>query len=252
MGGKKVDRHIKETIAEIQEIAKELCKMTVGTEVEPLGREVNQRAREISSEDYFRSEKSILRIADVLEEMCDLLSPKKGKHASELVEEIYKCYTLEDRITRLEAAINYIQAEIDIERYGKQFEYIKSELDDIKLEINELQQKILGRLDENETAIISTILDQSDQKEMEEILDLVKQVLSIIQHQELMGPVSSDDVQHLSKVVDDASLKAADKLKITLPLIPYLLQYEHEIALEKDVNLSAAWVRLVGRAKKRT
>jgi len=252
IGGRRVDKQIKETIAEIQEVARELCQMTVGTDVEPLGREVNQQAREISSEDYLKSEKRILRIAEILEDMCDLLPPQKREHASELVEEIQKCCNLEDRIIRLEAAINYIQLKIDIERYGKQFEYIKSELDEIKHGMKELQQKILDRLDENEKAIISTILSQSDKEQMDEILDLVKQVLSAIQHRELRGTVTSDDLNHLSKVVDDTRLKAADKLKVTLPLIPYFLQYEHEITLEKGVNLSAAWQCLVnrGRSKK--
>ncbi len=249
IGGKRVDSHIKETIAEIQEIAKELCKMTVGTEVEPLGREVNQQAKEISPESYLRSEKSILRMAEILEDMCDLLPPKKRGHACELTEEICKCCTLEDRIIKLEAAINYIQPKIDIERYGKQFEYIISELNDIKLEMKVLQQKILDRLDVNEKAIIATILDHSDQQQMGEMLELVNQVLLAIQHQELRGLVTSGDVDQLSKVVDDTRLKATDKLKVTLPLIPYLLQYEHEITLEKGVSLSAAWQCLVNRAR---
>ena len=249
IGGRRVDNQIKDTITEIQQIAKELCKTTVGTGIELLGREVNQQASEISTENYLRSEKSILRIADILEEMCDLLSPQKREHAFELIKEIHICCTLEDRIIRLEAAINYIQPKIDIEMYGKQFEHIKSELDEIKLGMKELQQKILDRLGENEKTIISAILDQSDQEQMDKTLDLVKQVLSAIQHQELQGPVTSGDVEHLSKVVDDTRLKAADKLKVTLPIIPYLLQYEHEITLEKGMNLSAAWDRLVGRAK---
>ena len=142
IGGKLVDKQIKGTVAEIQEIAKELCKMTVGTEVEPLGREVNQQAREISPEDYLRSDKSILRIAEILGDMCDLLPPKKREHACELVEEIQKCCNLEDRIIRLEAAINYIQPKIDIERYGKQFEYIKSEVKEIKSEVKDIKPEL--------------------------------------------------------------------------------------------------------------
>jgi len=251
IGGKLVDKQIKGTIIEIQEIAKELCKMTVGTEIEPLGREVIREAREISTENYLRSENSILRIAEILEEMCNLLHPQKRDHASKLIKEINICRTLECRIITLEAAINYIQPNIDIEMYGKQFDYIKSELDEIKLGMKDLQQKILDRLDENEKAIISAIIDQSNQQQMDDMLDLVKQVLSAIQHQELRGTVTPNDIEHLSKVVDDTRLKAADKLKVTLPLIPYLLQYEHEITLETGGNLSVAWDKLVRWSKGR-
>jgi hypothetical protein len=84
---------------------------------------------------------------------------------------------------------------------------------------------------------------------MEDILKLINQVLSAIQHQELLGPITSDDIDHLLKVVDDTRLRAADKLEVTLPIIPYLLQYKHEITLDKGVNLSVAWGRLVGWAK---
>ena len=85
--------------------------------------------------------------------------------------------------------------------------------------------------------------------ELQGTLDAIQRTLSEIQHQELRGTVTSDDLNHLSKVVDDTRQKAADKIKITLPLIPYLLQYEHEITLEKGVNLNASWDRLVGWAK---
>ncbi len=81
------------------------------------------------------------------------------------------------------------------------------------------------------------------------MLDLVKQVLSEIQHQELRRPITSDYVEQSLKVVDDTRLKAADKLKFILPLI--FFQYEHEITLEKGVNLSAALGRLVGWARRK-
>jgi hypothetical protein len=89
------------------------------------------------------------------------------------------------------------------------------------------------------------------ESELQGALNAIQQTLSEIQRQELRGPVTTDDVEHLSKVVDDTRLSAADKLKVTLPLIPYFLQYEHEISLEKGINLSSAWDRLVGWTKKR-
>ncbi|MDF0591429.1 hypothetical protein [Candidatus Methanocrinis natronophilus] len=159
------------------------------------------------------------------------------------------------------AAINYIQPKIDIELCGRQFDIIKSEVMHIKSEVKdikpefeeikrgmkELQQKILDRLDEDNEAIISSIIDQTDQGQMDKMLDLVKQILSEIQNQQLRYPITSDYVEESLKVIDDTRLKAADKLKFILPLI--IFQYEHEITLEKGVNLSAAWGRVVGWAK---
>ena len=123
-----------------------------------------------------------------------------------------------------------IQPKIDIERYGKQFEYIKSELDEIKLEMKELQQKILDRLDVNEKAIIATILDHSEKKEMEEILDLVKQILAKIQHQKLRGPVTPVDVEDFLKVVMTQDSMGDCKLEATYALTPCIHHARRQLA----------------------
>ena len=245
-----IDHRIKETIDEIQKTAKAICLQTrgTGTPFEPLGSEINRLAGELS-EDYLKSDRSASRIVSILRKMCKLLPIDERSHACEIIAEIDDEMEIGNKLSKIELALTYIQPNIEMALRDEKSDQIIAKLYELKYDLKELSTTLLNRLNENEKFIISTIIDQSNQQQMDDMLDLVKQVLSSIQHQELRDLVTSGDVEQLSKVVDDTRIKAADKLKVTLPLIPYLLQYEHEITLEKGVNLSAAWDRLVGRAK---
>ncbi len=255
-----IDHRIKETITEIQEMARELCKLTIGTPVEPKGAEFYRDAGDLSGENDLKCGRSIFRMAELLEDMCEFISPNRKEQARDLIKEIYNYTTLGDQINRLETAMSYIQPNVDIDRYCRQFEDIKSELGEIKRNtvnisrnLVDLQEKILNRLDQNEKTIIAAIIDQSDQDQLQELLDLVKQVLSKLQNQEiaLRGSLTPGDVDQLSKMVNDIKLDTTDRLTVTMPIIPYVLKYEHEIALGKGVNLSAVWKQLVSRTWRR-
>ncbi|MDF0594271.1 HEAT repeat domain-containing protein [Methanotrichaceae archaeon M04Ac] len=245
-----IDDRIKETIDEIQKTAKAICLQTrgTGTPFEPLGSEINRLAGELS-EDYLKSDRSASRIASILIKLCKLLPIEERSYACEIVAEIDDEMEIGDKLSKIELALTYIQPNIEMAVRDEKSDQIIAKLDELKYDLNELSTTLLNRIDENEKIIISAIIDKSNQQQMDDMLDLVKQVLSSIQHQELRDLLTSGDVDQLSKVVDDTRIKAADKLKVTLPLIPYLLQYEHEITLEKGVNLSAAWGRIAGWAK---
>lgn len=67
-------------------------------------------------------------------------------------------------------------------------------------------------------------------------LDEVKEKRSHLSDDEL---VSSAD--QLSKMIDAPALDVKHKLKLTLPIIPFLLDYEGEIELNSRLNLERAW-----------
>ena len=191
-----IDHRIKETIDEIQKNAKAICLQTrgTGTPFEPLGSEINRLAGELS-EDYLKSEISASRIASILRKMCKLLPADERRHACEIVAEIDDEMEIGDKLNKIELALTYIQPNIEIALRDEKSDQIIAKLDELKYDLKELSTTLLNRLDENEKIIISTILDQSDQEQMNEMLDLVKQVLSEIQHQELRRPITSDYVE---------------------------------------------------------
>jgi hypothetical protein len=88
--------------------------------------------------------------------------------------------------------------------------------------------------------------------ELEETLVAVQHTLSEIQQQGIALPdstLTSEEVEHLSEVADAPKLDAKHKLKITVPIIPYLLSYEGEVELKSGLNLEAVWKRLVAKVR---
>ena len=80
----------------------------------------------------------------------------------------------------------------------------------------------------------------------------MQQALSEIKQQNVdLHETLKHDVELSRKVIDDPELGVADKLKLTIPIIPRILSYERVIELKSGVNLSAAWQALVNRARKR-
>lgn len=114
------------------------------------------------------------------------------------------------------------------------------------------EQRIIGpimaRLDAQHTTEMAAILEVFDAVAISAddltrllaavrfSLDEVKEKRSHLSDDEL---VSSAD--QLSKMIDAPALDVKHKLKLTLPIIPFLLDYEGEIELNSRLNLERAW-----------
>jgi hypothetical protein len=116
---------------------------------------------------------------------------------------------------------------------------------------------VIERLDQDQLATVEAVLNAVEAErvpigEMEETLVAVQHTLSEIQQQGVALPdstLTSEEFERLSEVVDAPKLDAKHKLKVTVPIIPYLLSYEGEIELKSGLNLEAAWKRLMARGR---
>ena len=136
--------------------------------------------------------------------------------------------------------------------------------------LSELRQAVLARFDASEQAIIATVVDRLDQSQMaitEAVLDAVEagrvpeselqETLTAVQHAlseirqqpALFGPTLASEVECLSEVVEAPKLDVKHKLKITAPIIPFILSYEGEVELRSGLNLEVAWQRLVTKVR---
>jgi len=115
---------------------------------------------------------------------------------------------------------------------------------------------IVERLDQNQLATVQSILDGMEanripESELQETLNAVQQSLSeIIRNKTGMydSQVVSES-KNLSEMVDDPKLDVSHKLKVSLPIIPYILTYETEVGLKSGLNLKAAWEGLTERVR---
>jgi hypothetical protein len=135
-----------------------------------------------------------------------------------------------------------------------------------------LRKTVLARFDANEQTIITTIVDRLDQEqlvnaeavldsiatrqfaedELHELLVVVRETLNEIRQKEtfLSDYHLTSEIENLSAVVDAPKLDASHKLKITIPIIPFILSYEGEMALKSGMNLKSAWQRLLSKVRR--
>lgn len=117
------------------------------------------------------------------------------------------------------------------------------------------EQAILGRvtkrLDYEQLSISQTILDAittghlSPQIIQETLIDIQYFLHEAQQGKEPLPRLSADDIDYLAKLIEGPQLSSEHKLKIIVPIIPFLLAYESEINLESSFHLNRAWQRLV-------
>jgi len=112
-------------------------------------------------------------------------------------------------------------------------------------------------IDQDIRETIKTVLEAVEAKrvpesELKETLDAMQQTLLEIEQQNVdLQETLKRDVERSRKVINDHELEVADKLKLTIPIIPHILSYERVIGLKSGMNLSAAWQALVNRARRR-
>ena len=116
-GASLVNENIKQTITDIQEKTKALCKETKDTDTpyESLGSEIHQLAKGLSEKDTPKSEKCVFRIKHILEEFCKNLPIDKKGHACEVINEITDEKELVDQLGKIELALTYLQPNIEME-----------------------------------------------------------------------------------------------------------------------------------------
>jgi hypothetical protein len=110
---------------------------------------------------------------------------------------------------------------------------------------------ITRQLNQSQLVSMEAILDaleanQMPEAEMRHILEGTQQMLTALQQRGIALPPSQ---QALAEVINAPGLDTKHKLKVCVPIIPFLLDYEGELELGTGINLKAAWQELMLRFK---
>lgn len=65
----------------------------------------------------------------------------------------------------------------------------------------------------------------------------------------LIASPLADPVTNAIAIFEDTKLDVKHKLKVTIPLIPFMLSYETEIGVDGSTNLSAVWEKLTSKLR---
>ncbi|MBD2130228.1 hypothetical protein NDI39_15420 [Microcoleus sp. ZQ-A2] len=105
---------------------------------------------------------------------------------------------------------------------------------------------ITERLDQAQIGTISSVLealeaDKVSEFETQQILEGTQQMLTVLNQRNTVLPGQ----QEVTEAIKTPELDAKHKLKITIPIIPLILDYEGEVELGAGINLKGAWQKLV-------
>ncbi|MBD1889191.1 hypothetical protein [Coleofasciculus sp. FACHB-SPT9] len=105
---------------------------------------------------------------------------------------------------------------------------------------------ITERLDKAQIATVSSVLealeaDKISEFETQQLLQGTQQMLAVLNQRNIVLPGE----QEVTETIKAPELDAKHKLRVTLPIIPLILEYEAELELGTGINLKAAWQKLV-------
>lgn len=144
-----------------------------------------------------------------------------------------------------------------------QMQKVENQLQQMDSKLNILlngQIAILNRYDASEQDIIAVIVWQLNQMELvltQKLLDaLENNQLSELEIQQMLAvleekiPSLPPNQAAAAEIIKNPELDAKHKLKVTLPIIPMLVEYEGELEIGSGFNIKSAWEQLVGKLRR--
>ena len=132
--------------------------------------------------------------------------------------------------------------------------------------IYQKQLQVLERYNDSEKAIITSITRQLNDTQLiltEKLLQALddnmvsepemQQMLAVLDERLSSLPLSlpANQAAVAEKIIKDPELDARHKLKVTLPIIPMLVEYEGELELGSGFNIQSAWQQLVTKLRRK-
>jgi uncharacterized protein YeeX (DUF496 family) len=131
----------------------------------------------------------------------------------------------------------------------------------IYTDLNQMRQDLLNRYDASERSVIGAIAQQLNQNQLavtQALLNALErnqvsepqmqQMLAVLEERIPSLPPSQAAVAEIIKAPE---LDAKHKLKVTLPIVPFLVDYEGELELGSGFNIKSAWEQLVAKLRRR-
>ena len=151
-----------------------------------------------------------------------------------------------------------------IQVVGNQLQIIENQLQQIDAKLNIVlinQDSLLLRYQVSEQAILRVFIEQLNQTQLaftENMLNAVAanqvsesemlQMLAVLQSRIPSLPSSSQ--AEIAEIIKSPELDARHKITVTLPIVPFLINYEGELELGTGFNIKSAWefiIKKLGR-----
>lgn len=151
-----------------------------------------------------------------------------------------------------------------IQVVGNQLQIIENQLQQLDTKLNIVlikQDSLLSRYQASEQAILRVIIEQLNQTQLaltENMLNAVAanqvsesemlEMLAVLESRIPSLPASSQ--AEISEIIKSPELDTRHKITMTLPIVPFLINYEGELELGTGFNIKSAWefmIKKLGR-----
>lgn len=154
---------------------------------------------------------------------------------------------------------NNQESSTQVKNIGDQLEQMDSKLNlllssqvTIYENLNQMQQNLLARYDESEKIIVAEIaqkLNDNQVKLSQNLLEAletnqilepdIEEMVAILEQRILALPPSQQE--SINEIIKNPELDAKHRLKVAIPIIPFILEYEGELELGTGFDLKSSW-----------
>lgn len=132
-----------------------------------------------------------------------------------------------------------------------QIEQLRAKVLEKMAGIEIVMMQVVNSLDENGLRSLSLVTQAIDEGKIarEESLTMLDAIYRTLKNLRASNRPIPEIMKPVEAYISDAKVDAAHRLKVTIPIIPFLLDYEGELDLGADVNLRKLWETIVNKAK---
>jgi hypothetical protein len=141
-----------------------------------------------------------------------------------------------------------------LEKIDSQMNLILSGQIAIYVGLSEIRESIISRYDESERTLVKTLTNQLNQNQLVLTQTLLisldseqpqesemQRVIKLLEQKILALPHPQENQLNVLKILQNPEIGTTHKLKISIPIIPFLVDYEGEIELGTSFNFQSAW-----------
>lgn len=162
-----------------------------------------------------------------------------------------------------ELSLNHSSSRSLLKNLEGRFDQIEGILDDILKSQNDLLERydvgekviigtIIKKLNQIEIRVTQTFLNAIDShqlldSEMQEMLGGIEKHLPVLSSYN----ISAIEESNITEIIQAPELDFRHRLKVAIPIIPFLVDYETELELGSGFNIRSAWQKLVTKLNKK-
>ncbi|MFM6106536.1 MAG: hypothetical protein ACKPEO_13120 [Sphaerospermopsis kisseleviana] len=213
--------------------------------------------------DHLQQDRELLQeFENALRDDDDILRVRRYKKQVRIIKESIDNYT--KQYQEIEQQLSET-SQPQMQVVKNQLHLIENQIDQIDAKLNIVlfnQDSLLNRYDAAEQSILKVIIEQLNHTQLvliEKMLDAIEtnqisesemqHMLAVLEERIPSLPLSSQPA--VAEIIQSPQLDAKHKLVVSMPIVPFLINYEGELELGTGFNLQSAWDYIMNKLRRK-